>query len=328
MNFTAIATSGSAMTATPVAVLALLTGRAMIVMPHPSYSGAQLLEQRPGGLVEEPLLRLVADLHQRDVGEARLPVAAGRPRRSRRGRGRTGWTRRRPRGARTGVAPANPAGVGRSALTAQPPPNQRNCSWARSTAASLVGVPADRDLADRPRARRRSAGAPSASFQAVDQVGLGLDRDQVVGERREPLDRLLARDGDADRRRPRRAGPRSGPSRRGSTRRCRSTSSPVCSARMISIASSSMSWRVVDRRPALADDVLVEVLAAAEAEGEPAVGEQLQRRRLLRDDGRVVAHRRAGHVGHQLDPLGGLRDRAEHRPGVRRVPLLGRATGE
>ena len=95
---------------------------------------------------------------------------------------------------------------------------------------------------------------------------------------------------------------------------------------MISIASASISCRVVDRRPAVADDVLVEVLAAAEAEGEPAVGEQLQRRGLLRDDGRVVAHRRAGHVGHQLDPLGRLRDGAEHRPGVRRVALLGRAT--
>ena len=78
-----------------------------------------------------------------------------------------------------------------------------------------------------------------------------------------------------------------------------------------------------DARPALADDVLVEALAAAEAEREPAVGQDLQRRGLLRDDGGVVAQGRAGHVGHQLDPLGGLGDGAEHRPRVRRVTLLG-----
>ena len=42
--------------------------------------------------------------------------------------GRTNW-----------VAPANPAVVGRSALTDQPPANQRNCSCARRTAVSSSG---------------------------------------------------------------------------------------------------------------------------------------------------------------------------------------------
>ena len=42
------------------------------------------------------------------------------------------------------------------------------------------------------------------------------------------------------------------------------------------------------RRPAGADDVLVEVLAAAQAEGEPAVGERADRAGLLRHDGGVV----------------------------------------
>ena len=77
----------------------------------------------------------------------------------------------------------------------------------------------------------------------------------------------------------------------------------------------------VDRRPAAADDVLVEVLARAQPEGEPAVAEQVHGRSLLGHDGGVVAHRRAGHIGHQLDPLGHLGDRAQHAPGVRRVAL-------
>ncbi|SHX25819.1 Uncharacterised protein [Mycobacteroides abscessus subsp. abscessus] len=34
------------------------------------------------------------------------------------------------------VAAANPAGVGRSAFTGQPPANQRNSAWARLIAAS------------------------------------------------------------------------------------------------------------------------------------------------------------------------------------------------
>ena len=50
--------------------------------------------------------------------------------------------------------------------------------------------------------------------------------------------------------------------------------------------------------------MLVEILAGAQTEGEAAVGEDLQRRGLLRDDGGVVAHRRTGDVGEQVDLLG------------------------
>ena len=78
---------------------------------------------------------------------------------------------------------------------------------------------------------------------------------------------------------------------------------------------------LVDRRPALAGDVLVEVLPGAEAEDEPAVREQLQRRGLLRHHRRVVADDRAGHIGGQLDVRGGLRHRTQHGPGVRCVSL-------
>jgi hypothetical protein len=78
----------------------------------------------------------------------------------------------------------------------------------------------------------------------------------------------------------------------------------------------------VHRRPAPADDVLVEVLAGAEPEREPVAGQQLHGRGLLRDHRRVVAHDRARHVRHQVDPPRRLRHRAQHAPRVRRVALL------
>ena len=51
----------------------------------------------------------------------------------------------------------------------------------------------------------------------------------------------------------------------------------------------------VGARPAAADDVLVEVLPRAEAEGEPAVGQDLQGRGLL-GDRRVGWYRKVGQV--------------------------------
>ena len=75
-------------------------------------------------------------------------------------------------------------------------------------------------------------------------------------------------------------------------------------------------------RPAAADHVLVEVLPRTQPEHEAAVpGEQRDRRRLLGDDGRVVPHGRAGHVGHERHALGRRRDRPEHGPRVGRVAL-------
>src|SRR6202000_640550 len=79
-----------------------------------------------------------------------------------------------------------------------------------------------------------------------------------------------------------------------------------------------------DRRPTLPDHVLVEVFAATQTQCEPAIGETLTGRRLLRDDRRVVAHSRAGHVGVQIDAVGSLRYRAKTRPRVGRVTLRGR----
>jgi hypothetical protein len=77
----------------------------------------------------------------------------------------------------------------------------------------------------------------------------------------------------------------------------------------------------VDGGPAPAHDVFVEVLPGAQAQREASIGDDLQRRCLLRDDRGVVTHDRAGHVGEQLDTVGCLCDRAEHRPSVGRVSL-------
>jgi hypothetical protein len=77
----------------------------------------------------------------------------------------------------------------------------------------------------------------------------------------------------------------------------------------------------VRRLPALADDVLVEVLAGTEAEGEATLGQERHGGGLLGDDRRVVAHGRVGHVRHERDALGRLGGGAEDAPGVRRVAL-------
>ena len=69
-------------------------------------------------------------------------------------------------------------------------------------------------------------------------------------------------------------------------------------------------------RPAPADDVLVQVLARAEAEMEAAVAHRGDRGGLLRDDRRVVADRRAGDERDQVDSLGLHGQRTEHAPRV------------
>ena len=76
-----------------------------------------------------------------------------------------------------------------------------------------------------------------------------------------------------------------------------------------------------DSRPPFADHVLVEVLAAAQAQGEPPVGEDLHGRGLLRDDRGVITHGRARHVGVEVDPFSDLRYCSQQRPRVGRVTL-------
>ncbi len=96
------------------------------------------------------------------------------------------------------LAAANPAGVGRSALTAQPPPNQRNWSWARSTAASRSGSHTHRNLSDGPPSgrHRRSPAGTDASPSTTAWSGATLIR--MIGGHGQSLDRLLTRHRDGD----------------------------------------------------------------------------------------------------------------------------------
>jgi len=73
--------------------------------------------------------------------------------------------------------------------------------------------------------------------------------------------------------------------------------------------------------PAVAQDVLVERLAAADAEPEAPLVHDRASRGGLRDDGRVDAHGGAGDAGGDRQ-LGDLSERPDDRPHERAVPLL------
>ncbi len=107
----------------------------------------------------------------------------------------------------------------------------------------------------------------------------------------------------------------------------KSTSSPVCSLRMISMASASMSWRSATAGHPMPTTCSLRFSPDPSPQREAAVGEDLQGRGLLRHDGRVVADRRAGHVGHQLDAFGRVGRRAQDRPRVRGRGPARTATG-
>ncbi len=163
-----------------------------------------------------------------------------------------------------------------------------------------IGVPAHRDLADDPTVAGQPGGL-ARGMPVVDQIASGSTaiRWSASGRIcRRPSFRPCHPDADRD------VG--HVPQSRGVDLEVvarQSTRSPPNSSRMITMASRSMSCRAVHRGPTPADDVLVEVLTAAQAQGESTVGEDLHRRGLLRDDRRVIAHRRARHVGGQVDAV-------------------------
>jgi hypothetical protein len=66
--------------------------------------------------------------------------------------------------------------------------------------------------------------------------------------------------------------------------------------------------------PAVADDVLVEVLAGPHAQEEPSGHERRGGGGGLSNDGGVDAHGRAGDRGADREALGGMGDGAEHGP--------------
>ena len=74
-------------------------------------------------------------------------------------------------------------------------------------------------------------------------------------------------------------------------------------------------------RPAIAQDVLVERLAAAEPEREAPFEQDRAGRGGLRDDRRVDPHGRARDGGRDLHLRGRVRERPDHRPHARAVAL-------
>jgi hypothetical protein len=75
------------------------------------------------------------------------------------------------------------------------------------------------------------------------------------------------------------------------------------------------------RGPRIAEDVLVQILAAAHAEEEPS-GHQCGRRGSgLRDDGRMNPRGRAGDARPEPERLRHASDRADHAPNERAVSL-------
>ena len=116
---------------------------------------------------------------------------------------------------------------------------------------------------------------------------------------------------------------------------CRSARSRPCSASPSWLTCAALPERAHDldrllehlephvgRRPGVAEDVLVERLAGADAEPEAAVEQDRRRRRGLRDDRRVDAHRRAGHAGGRRACPGACGERADHGPHERALALL------
>ena len=81
------------------------------------------------------------------------------------------------------------------------------------------------------------------------------------------------------------------------------------------------------RRPAVAQDVLVEGLARPDAEEEPALEQQRRGGGGLGDDRGMDAHDGAGDADAHPQPLGGGGDPAEHRPHERAVALGASPTG-
>ena len=74
--------------------------------------------------------------------------------------------------------------------------------------------------------------------------------------------------------------------------------------------------------PGVAEDVLVEGLAAAHSERELAVEQHRRGRGGLRDHRRMDPHRRTGHGGGDVHARNRRRDRADRRPDKRTVALL------
>ena len=159
---------------------------------------------------------------------------------------------------------------------------------------------------------------PPPARKRSTNSGVGLDRAVAVADARGELDRLRPEAGDEDRRRRRPAACRCARSRRCSASPWWLNWPPFHSAAHDLDRLLEHLQAHVGLGPVVAQDVLVERLAGADAEREAAVEQDGRRGRGLGDDRRVDAHRRAGHAGGDVHAGRRLGERADHRPHERR----------
>src|SRR6266498_692615 len=79
---------------------------------------------------------------------------------------------------------------------------------------------------------------------------------------------------------------------------------------------------LVSSRPAVAEDVLVQVLAGAETEEEPPAHQAGACGCRVRDDRRMDSDHRTRHAGSEAQAFRGLGDAADHAPDERARTLL------
>lgn len=135
-----------------------------------------------------------------------------------------------------------------------------------------VGIPADRHLSHPDLARQ--SGGPARCMPGIHQLLIGFNGDQMIAQRRECLDGLLARYRHADRERNVGDVPDAG------RVDLEVITLPVgdLAAEQLADDLNGFAQHVVpalDRRPPATHHMLVQVLPAAQAEGESAVGEDL-----------------------------------------------------
>jgi hypothetical protein len=213
----------------------------------------QLVKQWPGSLIKERHLPLVADLHNRQVSEARLPVrlhclndcikirAAGVSARRRLPVGRTCWLPR-----------TLPASEGQHSRPSRAEPAE--LIMGALDRALLVRIPADWHLADLARVRAL------LPVPGLDQLLFWFHSHEMISQWRELSNRLLTRHRNGDRYATLRRVPH--PSRIDTE--VIALPSDQLRGLQLTDDGGSLDQLVLalrDRRPALADDVLVEVLS-------------------------------------------------------------------
>ena len=299
-----------------------------------------LAQLEPTGVSWGRYTRLLTQVRSRSRPRrrARTPRSGrSRPGRGRSGGSRGGRSRRRRTGARSSTSSSAMSGphgtdfvtcssvsgsaacskwvhVGRSCESWPATPAFGQISCTVFFALGLVVGPAQVELrVARPGAARL--------LERVDELALGRVAPVAVADPAGELGGLGPEAGDDDRDRSRSAGRTGGRSRPRSTSPRWSTVSPVHSWRMTVDGLLEHLPADLRARPAVPEDVLVQRLAGADAEEEPAVEQQRRGRGGLREDRGVDAHDRARHADADLDALGRRRDRAEHRPHERAVAL-------